>query len=89
MDWSSWFSGLLHDLPLIIGGIIMKKNMGIIDRTMRTLLAVVVGVLYYLEIISGTIAIVLGILAVVFLITSFIGTCPLYLPFGLSTKIGE
>jgi hypothetical protein len=63
--------------------------MGTLDRIVRTLLAVVVGVLYYLEIISGTVAIVLGVLAVVFLITSLIGTCPLYLPFGLSTKIGE
>jgi len=67
----------------------MKKNMGTLDRIVRTLLAVVVGVIYYLEIISGTVAIVLGVLAVVFLITSLIGTCPLYLPFGLSTKIGE
>lgn len=67
----------------------MKTNMGTLDRALRTLLAVAVGVLYYLEIISGTVAIVLGVLAVVFLLTSLVGTCPLYLPFGLSTKMGE
>lgn len=64
----------------------MKKNMGTLDRLVRTLLAILVGVLYYLNIISGTVAIVLGILAVVFLLTSLVSTCPLYMPFGLSTK---
>ncbi|MGM0545764.1 MAG: YgaP family membrane protein [Bacteroidota bacterium] len=64
----------------------MKKNMGTIDRMLRTLLALLVGVLYYQDIISGTVAIVLGILAIVFLLTSMISTCPLYMPFGLSTR---
>lgn len=64
----------------------MTKNMGTLDRYIRTLLALLVGVLYYLDILSGTAAIVLGILAVVFLITSLVSTCPLYMPFGLSTK---
>lgn len=63
----------------------MKKNMGNADRIIRTILALLVGVLYYMGIISGTLAIVLGILAVVFLLTSLVGTCPLYMPFGLST----
>ena len=64
----------------------MKKNMGTIDRFIRTLLALLVGILYYTNVISGTTAIILGIVAVVFLLTSLISTCPLYLPFGLSTK---
>lgn len=64
----------------------MKQNMGTVDRIVRTLLAVAVGVLYYLGIISGTVAIVLGGLAVIFLLTSLISFCPLYLPFRLSTK---
>lgn len=64
----------------------MKKNMGSIDRGVRTAIAVIVAVLYFTGQISGTVAIILGILAIVFLLTSFIGTCPLYLPFGLSTK---
>lgn len=62
------------------------KNMGTLDRVIRTLLAVVVGVLYFMDVISGTLAIVLGILAIVFLLTSLVSTCPLYMPFGLSTR---
>lgn len=64
----------------------MKKNMGNLDRTIRTLLAILVVVLWYTGVISGTVAIVLGALAVVFLLTSLISTCPLYMPFGLSTR---
>jgi fatty acid desaturase len=63
----------------------MKKNMGTIDRALRVVAALAVGVLWYLGVISGTVAIVLGVLAVVFVLTSLISFCPLYLPFGLST----
>jgi len=48
----------------------------------------VVAILYFAGQISGTAAIILGILAAVFILTSLVGTCPLYLPFGLSTKKG-
>ena len=64
----------------------MMKNMGGFDRIFRVLLAVAVAVLYFTGVISGTWAIVLGILAIVFLLTSLIGFCPLYKPFGFSTK---
>jgi K+-sensing histidine kinase KdpD len=64
----------------------MKKNMGSADRVIRLLLAVVVVVLLATNAISGTLAVILGILAVNFLVTSAIGFCPLYLPFGISTK---
>lgn len=64
----------------------MKKNMGTIDRVIRTIIALLVVVLYFTGVISGTVAIILGVLAVVFLLTSIVGTCPLYLPVGLSTK---
>jgi len=64
----------------------MKKNMGTIDKLIRTVIAIVVAVLYFTGQISGTAAIILGLLAVVFILTSLVGTCPLYLPFGLSTK---
>ncbi|MGP8153806.1 MAG: DUF2892 domain-containing protein [Smithella sp.] len=63
----------------------MKKNMGTIDRTVRVLLAIVVGILYLTGNISGMAAIILGILAVVFILTSAIGFCPLYFPFKIST----
>jgi hypothetical protein len=68
----------------------MKKNMGIIDRVLRTFLAVVVAVLYFAGQLTGTAALVLGIFAVIFLATSSVGFCPLYAVFGFSTmKKGE
>lgn len=67
----------------------MKKNMGVADRTIRTLLAIVVAVLYFTDQITGTAAIVLGLLAIMFLLTSLIGFCPLYVPFRLSTRKKE
>lgn len=60
--------------------------MGTIDRIIRTALAVLVGVLWYSGQISGTVAIVLGIIAIVFLLTSVVSFCPLYAPFRISTK---
>ncbi|MGZ3765898.1 MAG: YgaP family membrane protein [Mucilaginibacter sp.] len=64
----------------------MKKNMGIIDRFIRLMIAAVIGILYFTHIISGTTAIVLFVLAVIFIITSFVSFCPLYLPFGINTR---
>ena len=64
----------------------MKKNMGRLDRIIRVAIAVLVAVLYFTNVISGTWAIILGILALVFLLTSLVGTCPLYMPFGISTR---
>jgi hypothetical protein len=64
----------------------MKANMGTADRVVRTIVALAIAALYFTGRISGTVAIVLGIFAVVFLVTSFISWCPAYLPFGISTK---
>jgi hypothetical protein len=64
----------------------MKKNVGTIDKVVRILVAVVISGLYFSNIISGAVAIVLLILAGVFILTSFMSFCPLYLPFGLSTR---
>jgi len=63
----------------------MKQNMGIEDRIIRLVAAIAVGVLYGLGYISGTFAIILGVVAIAFFVTSLIGWCPLYLPLGLST----
>jgi fatty acid desaturase len=63
----------------------MKKNMGSADRITRTLIAAIVAVLYFTGTVSGTLGLVLLILAGVFLLTSLISFCPLYAPFGLST----
>ncbi len=64
----------------------MKKNMGLIDRIIRTIVAIVIGILIFTKVIVGVWAIILGILAVVFLLTSLLAWCPLYLPFNFSTR---
>lgn len=64
----------------------MKKNMGTIDKVIRILVAVVVVVLYFTNVISGTLGIILLVLAGIFVLTSLIGFCPLYMPLGLNTK---
>lgn len=63
----------------------MKKNMGSADRIIRVIIAAIIGVLYFTGIISGTVGIVLLVLAGVFVLTSLISFCPLYAPFGIST----
>jgi uncharacterized membrane protein len=67
----------------------MKKNMGTIDKVIRILVAVVVVVLYFTHVISGVLAIVLLALSAIFVVTSLLSFCPLYLPFGLSTRKKE
>ena len=64
----------------------MKTNMGSVDRIIRIILAVVIAVLYFTKQITGTGAIILGVLAIIFVLTSLIGVCPLYMPFKISTK---
>ncbi|MBI9050327.1 MAG: DUF2892 domain-containing protein [Anaerolineaceae bacterium] len=64
----------------------MKKNMGSLDRIIRLLLVALVAILYFTNVISGTLALILGILAVVFLVTSLVSFCPLYKLFGISTN---
>lgn len=63
----------------------MKKNMGSTDKIIRIIIALAIGVLYYTGTISGTTALVLGAFAIIFLITSLISFCPLYVLFGIST----
>ncbi|GAA0191050.1 hypothetical protein GCM10009122_53190 [Fulvivirga kasyanovii] len=64
----------------------MKTNMGSLDRVARIVVAALIGVLYFAGIIGGTLAIVLLIVAGIFILTSFVGFCPLYFPLGISTK---
>jgi hypothetical protein len=63
----------------------MKKNMGTTDKAVRVLVAIGISLLYYFNIIEGTLAYVLMGLSIVFVLTSFISFCPLYKPFGIST----
>jgi hypothetical protein len=60
--------------------------MGSADRIIRILLVVVIAVLFFTKQITGAWEIILGILAIIFLLTSLAGFCPLYVPFKLSTK---
>jgi hypothetical protein len=63
----------------------MKTNVGIIDKGMRILAAFVIIVLYFTHVITGILAIVLLVLAGIFILTGLIRFCPLYLPFGINT----
>lgn len=67
----------------------MKPNMGTIDRIVRIAAAVLVAVLYFQGIISGTLAIILLVVAGIFIATSLVSFCPLYTLIGLSTRPKE
>jgi hypothetical protein len=67
----------------------MKKNIGTIDKVIRILVAVVIAVLYFTNVISGTLGIVLLVLGVVFVLTSLVSVCPIYLALGLSSAKKE
>ena len=64
----------------------MKKNMNTVDRGIRIALSLAAGVLIALGVITGPLAIVIGVFAVVFLITSFFAVCPIYTILGISTR---
>lgn len=67
----------------------MVKNMGKLDKTLRIAVAAVIAILYFTHVISGTLAIVLGIFAIIFLLTSLVGSCPLYIPLKINTNKEE
>ncbi|NNJ55428.1 MAG: DUF2892 domain-containing protein [Bacteroidia bacterium] len=68
----------------------MTKNMGSADRIIRVIIAAVIAILYFTGTISGTLGIVLLVLAGVFVLTSVVSFCPLYAPFGFKTcKVKE
>jgi hypothetical protein len=60
--------------------------MSSMDRIIRAIVAVIIGVLIFANIVSGTLAIILGVVAVIFFVTALIGFCPLYTLFKFSTK---
>jgi hypothetical protein len=64
----------------------MTPNMGTVDRIIRSTLAALIVLLYVTGQISGTAAVVLGIIAIIFFVTSLVSFCPLYVPFRLSTR---
>lgn len=67
----------------------MKKNMGTIDKSIRFAVAAVVVVLFFLNIITGTLGIVLLVLAGIFVLTSLFSFCPLYPVIGMNTAKKE
>ncbi|MCA9936469.1 MAG: DUF2892 domain-containing protein [Ardenticatenaceae bacterium] len=64
----------------------MTKNMGSADRVVRIVVAIIFAALILMGTVTGVLAWILGILAVVFVLTSVVSFCPLYLPFKLSTR---
>ncbi len=64
----------------------MKQNMGSIDKAIRIAVALLIIGLYFGNFLSGTTAIVLLALSGIFILTSFMSFCPLYLPFGIHTN---
>ena len=64
----------------------MKQNVGNIDKAIRILVAVIFGVLYITHIVTGTIGIVLLAVGLIFVLTSIVGICPIYLTLGLSSR---
>lgn len=67
----------------------MKKNVGTLDRMLRLLLAAVIAILYIFEIISGTLGIVLLVVAGVLILTSLINFCPIYAALGIRSNKKE
>ena len=63
----------------------MKKNMGSYDKLIRLIVAIAFIVLYYKEVLTGTLGIIALVLALVLTVTSLIGFCPLYTLFGINT----
>ena len=64
----------------------MKRNVGTLDKVIRIVLALLGGFLLIGGLIQGTLGVVVGVLAAIFLIIAIIGFCPLYTIFGISTK---
>ncbi len=64
----------------------LNKNMGSTDKIIRVLLAIIGAILIFTGVVQGTLAWIIGILAVVFVLTSLVSFCPLYLPFKISTR---
>ncbi len=63
----------------------MKKNMGTADRIIRLIVAALFVVLYFTHVMTGTLGIIILILAGIFVVTSIFAVCPLYRPFGIKT----
>jgi hypothetical protein len=64
----------------------MKRNMGTADRIIRIVIAIGIAVLFFADIITGVLGIILLVLAIIFALTSIFGFCPVYHPFRFKTR---
>lgn len=76
---------MIAELNVYIKIGIMKKNMGTIDRTVRIVVALVIAILVFTNVLTGTLGYILLALAAIFVVTSLLSFCPLYIPFGINT----
>ena len=67
----------------------MKKNIGTADAIIRIVIALLIAVLYFTNVLTGVAGIILLILGGVLILTTVFSICPIYLPFGLSTRKKE
>ena len=63
----------------------MTVNEGTLDRTLRAIAGVLLVAAWLLGWLTGTFAVVLGIVGVVLLLTAAVGFCPLYRVLGMNT----
>jgi len=63
----------------------MKQNVGLTDRIIRVMIAIILGSVFYMDFVSGTAAIIVVVLAVINLVTGIIGWCAIYAALGIST----
>jgi len=64
----------------------VKRNLGRTDRTVRLAVAVVLAVLYFTDLVGGTLALIMGVVGLIMLFTAATGFCSFYLPFGIDTR---
>lgn len=65
---------------------VMKRNMGTTDKIVRLLLAALIAILYFTGVLPAPVALIAGVIALIFIITSFLSFCPLYVPFKINTR---
>jgi hypothetical protein len=63
----------------------MKRNIGAADQAIRLLIAAIIIITYFSNIITGNVGIVSLALAGVLILTSFAGFCPFYSLLNINT----
>ena len=63
----------------------MNKNMGVVDKITRIVVAIIMALFVYTGKVEGSTAIIMEIIAGIFVLTSLVSFCPLYAPFKIKT----